>query len=282
MNEQPKMMSLMEKVRWVALGTCAIAAVSIGLFLRPGQQPQPQVDTEEAEKVKSFQQLSDDADDIINGVGIGAKLGVQYGYFQKAYANANLENWPLVPDYLRHAQAANPEKFYKHTHYGWIADTYAEKGKYDEAIAMYEEALVAMPGNLNIRAKYGALLASTKADDRRDMPRGIIFLREYVDQDAEDHACRALLAKALANTGAWDEALKYGREASRLGILHNEMIHDRYMKHLDVRNKGRADSEYDKKERSSSLKQRDKSIESWKRLVEKLENRETFQYSTRY
>lgn len=83
--------------------------------------------------------------------------------------------------------------------YAMLADFYRRDRRWEDAAAAYEQAVRAMPGNIDLRVRFGSSLLST--GNRADVLRARDVLREAVKMKGADESALSLLSQAERRAG---------------------------------------------------------------------------------
>lgn len=109
-------------------------------------------------------------------------------------------------------------------------DAYLSVGKQAEAIADYEKAMKLRPDDTGVLNNLAWVLATSTDDKLRDGKRAIEIATKAVELTEQKEAhILSTLAAAYAETGNWDEALKWSRKAGEAG---EDSIKDQLKKEL--------------------------------------------------
>lgn len=110
------------------------------------------------------------------------------------------------------------------------ADAYLSVGKQAEAIADYEQALKVRPKDTGVLNNLAWVLATSPDEELRNGERSIELAKEAaeVSEYKEAHIL-STLAAGYAETGQWEEAIKWSKKAVEIG---GEAIDDQLQKEL--------------------------------------------------
>jgi tetratricopeptide (TPR) repeat protein len=111
------------------------------------------------------------------------------------------------------------------------ADAYLSVGKQVEAVADYEQAIKMEPKDSNVLNNLAWVLATSPDDKLRDGKRAIELATKGCEAtDYKAPHILSTLAAAFAETGKWEEAVKWSKKALELG--DEESIKDQLAKEL--------------------------------------------------
>jgi tetratricopeptide (TPR) repeat protein len=125
-----------------------------------------------------------------------------------AYSSYQTLHWRDTETLFQHTLAINPRSLAAHGYYGY---QHAQAGRFDLALASYDKALRANPGDPVVLSLVGGVYMR-----QRRLPEAIAAYRDAVTSMPNSAQHNINLGVALAQTGQVDEGLRYLRQAIEL------------------------------------------------------------------
>lgn len=219
----------------VTAGVVAAGIVFIPKWQRAREERRQQVEEWTALGLKENEgdnhlAMIEEAEQILRGEG-DPRQGREWGYIMRAYARARLGKYEEALDDYRQARLQLPAKYGKAPMMHDLVLTLAARGRYDDAIMLFEQLLADFPDRYSY--PYGRFLYSTKEDKRRDTARAVTLLRKSIEQSKKATASDyQTLAEALASDGKFEEAIINVDVAVDLGKRHWKEREEWYLREI--------------------------------------------------